>query len=547
VVAQPAPHAFRPAVIVAPVILNVTGAYSIETSSSPCTDGVLSTVRPLAERVKRPACRYTTQPFRARGIAITLESMPASGEAEFVVPTNEDEIARAELVHEPFFRALAALEGHEDGREWRALIAGLVTLRLADQRIASTEHGIRRRPQQVPDSGLTPDVPAEVIESARAAAGAVDDQDSVAGPLRALVQSASATIAADLPERLLAYAHALHADSRLPLAVDVYRMVLRVAAAPQPDGAPATRAFVPYAYDRLGRSLRLIGDLDGAIAAYQAGCGAAYLLGDGYAERLMRISRAKILMHLGNLPAAAAALDAIIRDAASTPHAGRESAGRSKSISARDRAEVLALARHDRGLIATMQHEFNLAAEQYFAAWRGYRDPDRRERVWVDLALNFAEMGQRDVAREAFLVLHATARRREVQFIAAANLLELAVFDGHEGLFEHYRHFLHEAERSGSLTAEVAAKFALYEGRGHARFGRSELARLAFQRALAIATRDRVNEVTIRADEALGALRVGQPVADWSAGAASISIPTSIERITRVVRRARRSAVVAPS
>ena len=86
-------------------------------------------------------------------------------------------------------------------------------------------------------------------------------------------------------------------------------------------------------------------------------------------------------MHLGNLPGAAAALDTIIRDAVALPDVGRRGTRKGKSLSESDRAEVLALARHDRGLVATMQHEFNLAAEQYFAAWRGYSDPNRRERV----------------------------------------------------------------------------------------------------------------------------------------------------------------------
>jgi tetratricopeptide (TPR) repeat protein len=529
------------------VVSIVTDAYSIETSRFPRTEGVLSSVRVLTERVKRPSCCYTTEPFRVCGIASTLKSMPASDEAEVAVLTSVHETARAELLHEPFFRALAALEGQEGGTEWRALIAGLVTLRLADMRIASAEYGLRRPLQLVPESGFTPDVPLEVIEAARAAAGAVDDHDSVAGPLRELVKASSAVIAGDLPERLLVYAHALHADSRWPLAADVYRTVLRSAAAPQADGAPAVQAFVPYVYDRLGRSLRMTGDLDGARAAYEAGCGAAHVLSDGYAERLMRISQAKILMHLGNLPAAAAALDEIIEDAAASLDAGRPRAGEGRSISVRDRAEIVARARHDRGLVATLQHEFNLAAEQYFAAWQAHRDPDERERVWVDLALNFSEMGQHDVAREAFVALYAMARRREVRLLAATNLLELAVLDGHERQFENYRRILHEAEHSGSLPAEVAAKFALYEGRGDARFGHPESARRAFERALAIATRHQVNEVTIRADEALAALRVGRPVADWSARMTPISITASVERITRVVRRARQSAVAAPS
>ncbi len=537
----------RPGIIVTPVISDVTGAYSVETSSSPCTDGVLSSVRVPAERVKRPSCCYTTEPFRACEIASTLEPMHASDEAEVAVLAGGHEPARAELLHEPFFRALAALQGYEGGSEWRALIAGLVTLRLADRRIASAEHGIRRRPQLVPESGFTPDVPREVIEAARAATGAVDDQDSVAGPLRELVQSAGAVIAGDLPERLLAYGHALHADSRWPLAADVYRTVLRFAAAPQPDGAPVVQPFLPHTYDRLGRSLRMMGDLDAARAAYEAGRAVARILGDDKAEQLIRISEAKILMHVGNLPAAAAALDAIVLDAkaakVSAQPLSKGTAGQKRDAeAASDALNVVALAQHDRAAVATLQHDLNFAAELYYSAWRAYRDPVRRERVWVDLALNFAAMGLRDIAREALLAVYAGAHRRETQLIAATNLLELAIVDGREDLFETYRLALRQAAGAATLPAELAAKIAFYEGRGEARFGRLDAATAAFERALTLAELHRVNEVTIRSDEALAAIRAGRPVGGWPTPAIAVSMTPSVERITRVVRRVRRRA-----
>ncbi len=531
------------------MVSNVTGAYSVETSRFPCTEGVLSSVRLLTERVKRPSCCYATEPFRVHGIASTLELMPASDETEVAVLTGGHETARAELLHEPFFRALAALEGQEGGSEWRALIAGLVTLRLADRRIASAEYGIRHRLQLVPESGFTADVPAEVIEAAHAATGAVDDHDSVAGPLRELVQSASAVIANNLPERLLAYAHALHADSRWPLAADVYRTVLRVAAAPQADGVSVLQAFVPHTYDRLGRSLRMVGDLDGARAAYDAGCRAADMLGDEHAERLMRISQTKMLMHLGNLPAAAAALDAIIRDARaaknSTPRVRPTYTGDNLDAGSGDPSDflnILALAHHDRGVVASRQGDFNVAAEHYYAAWRGYRDPDRRERACADFAQSLAEMGLYDAARDPLLLLYTGAHRREIRLIAATNLLELAVLEHREDLFESYRRTLHQAERAGVLPAEVAAKFALYEGRGEVRFGRPVAAATAFERALELAALNRVHEVTIRADEAIAALRSERAVHDWFPPITPVTMSRSVQRITRAVRRVRRRA-----
>jgi tetratricopeptide (TPR) repeat protein len=542
-------HAFRPGNTVTPLVSNVTGAYSVETSRFPCTEGVLSSVRLLTERVKRPSCCYATEPFRVHGIASTLELMPASDETEVAVLTGGHETARAELLHEPFFRALAALEGQEGGSEWRALIAGLVTLRLADRRIASAEYGIRQRLQLVPESGFTADVPAEVIEAAHAATGAVDNQDSVAEPLRELVQSASAVIASDLPERLLAYAHALHADSRWPLAADVYRTVLRFAAAPHADNAPAVRALVPHVYDRLGRSLRMTGDIDGAKAAYQAGRKVAWEIGDLIAEPLIRISEANVLMHVGNLPAAAATLDQIIEDATaakSPPHGlpsrAADRQARSAFHDSSDQLNVLALAHHDRAVVASRQGDFNVAAEHYYAAWRGYRDPVWRERACADFAQSLAEMGLYDAARDPLLLLYTRAHRREIRLIAATNLLELAVLERREDLFETYRCSLHEAARAGVLPAEVAAKFALYEGRGEVRFGRPDAAAAAFYRALELAALHQVHEVTIRADEAIAALKSERSARDWFPPITPVTMSRSVERITRTVRRIRRRA-----
>ena len=68
----------------------------------------------------------------------------------------------------------------------------------------------------------------------------------VASPLRELFQSASGVTASDIPQQLLAYGNALHADSRWPLAADVYRTLLQFADSPR-----AVRAIRD-----LGRSCR---------------------------------------------------------------------------------------------------------------------------------------------------------------------------------------------------------------------------------------------------------------------------------------------------
>jgi hypothetical protein len=207
-----------------------------------------------------------------------------------------------------------------------------------------------------------------------------------------------------------------------------------------------------------------------------------------------------------------------------------------------DVLNVFALAQHDRAAVATLQQDFNLAAELYYSAWCAYRDPVRRERVWLDLALNFSEMGLRDVAREALLVIYTKSHRGEARLIAATNLLEIAVADGREDLFNIYRIVLRDASDAGILPAELAAKVALYEGRGETRFGRLDAAVAAFERAIAVGVAHRVNEVTIRGDEELAAIRAGRLVSGWVTPAIAVPMTQSVVRITRVVSRVRRRA-----
>jgi tetratricopeptide (TPR) repeat protein len=460
-----------------------------------------------------------------------------------------DDGVHAALHHEPFFRALASLSGHEGEREWRAVLAGLVTLRLADRRLGCLEEGDAQTPRLVRPTGWTAGVPPDVIEAALAAVGEVNDQEAVAVSLRDLCRSASAAVAWDIPQQLLAYANALHADSRWQLAADVYRTVLRFTDSPRLDGASAIQPLIPHVYDRLGRSLRMMGDLEGAKVAYQAGRKVAQEIDDPISEQLIRISEANVLMHVGNLPAARAALDGIIRDvmAAQTSLHGlrpkvTEHAASGTLHDTSDQLNVLALAHHDRAVVASRQGDFNVATEHFFAAWRGYRNPARRERACADFAQSLAEMGLFDAARDPLLLLYTRGHSREIRLIAATNLLELAVLERREDLFESYRCTLHEAASAGLLPAEVAAKFALYEGRGEVRFGRPEAAAAAFERALELAALHRVHEVTIRADEAIAALRSERPARDWFPPITPVTMSRSVERITRAVRRARRRA-----
>src|ERR1700689_4859712 len=141
-------------------------------------------VRTLSGRVKRRPCRDATYLFRARGSIHSLRSIFPSDSEPMASENALREPVRAALRHEPFFKALAALGGHEGERDWRALTAGLVTLRVADRRLACVEDCGGLHPGPEPTRGLGAGVPSDVIEAARAAADSVDRRDVVASPLR---------------------------------------------------------------------------------------------------------------------------------------------------------------------------------------------------------------------------------------------------------------------------------------------------------------------------------------------------------------------------
>ncbi|HEX7942003.1 MAG TPA: hypothetical protein VF488_09370, partial [Gemmatimonadaceae bacterium] len=135
----------------------------------------------------------------------------------------------------------------------------------------------------------------------------------------------------------------------------------------------------------------------------------------------------------------------------------------------------------------------------------GMRDQVARDRVLADLAGTFFEIGLRSAARDANLVLAATAQEQYTRWVAMINLLEIASIDRSELIFEQYRREL----ATSDLPASLAAFYHFYVGQGYRMFERFDLARSSLERAVDIATRHQVNEVIFKAEQALGEIRAG--------------------------------------
>jgi tetratricopeptide (TPR) repeat protein len=373
------------------------------------------------------------------------------------------------LQHVPFFEALA--RATEDSAEWRLTSAGLVTLRLFDAWIVEGPSVVAA------DSwGL---------RAVREAIGAVDAGSSSRSILASVVDAMESAGAVRVPlvaPRLLAYARALQFDGRWELAADVHRTVLAHA-------HPVDEADIVIAANmQLGACLRTTAAWDEATTAYaRAGCVAA-MSGDIVNVLRSRVAEANLAKDRGNLPQAQMLLDETIREA-----------------TANRLADIRAVALHDRANIAVRRGEFEAAITMAYEALEGTSAPASRDRILSDIAVAFYELGMRSAARDAYLILAATAQEHYLRWAATINLMECAAADGREPMFEQYRRELADA----SLPVTLACQYNYYVGEGYRLFGRMEQARMALERALQLAEQHRLNEMMFRVEQSLESLKDG--------------------------------------
>ena len=368
------------------------------------------------------------------------------------------------LRHLPFFEALAGME--EGTPDWRAVTAGIGVLRLVDEWAAGTPpsrnrwgvHAVRMAIEAMPDG-----------RPARAVLGGLLELLSAGAPANADILAA----------RLLAYGHALDLDGRYALAADVFETLVALA-------GPAELPDVAYdASMRLGYCQRMLGRLEAAAGAYAAASAVAVHLGEPAKQLRVRVADAKMALARGNLPTAAAILDETI------------AAAQGPALN-----EVCAIALHDRAAVAFTAGQVETAVHFAYDALGRTGDSLGRDRVLSDLAAMFVQLGLRSAARDALLVLLATAQEQYTRWMASINLLELAALDGAETVFEQYRRELAAAP----LPVDLAASYHLVTGQGCRRFGRLEAARTALRTAGRLAEQHALHQLSFEAERELAAV-----------------------------------------
>ena len=334
------------------------------------------------------------------------------------------------LAHMPYFEQLSEL-AHESA-EWRAVSAALVVLRLFDSWM------------QGGASVVDPEAPG--LLAVRDQIASMDVRDSNRRLLVSIVDSmvtAQAPRIVTVAPRLMAYARALQHAAKWSLAADIYRTVLSYAT-PVEDSETVIGANM-----QLGRCLRVMAEWEEALACFGSASQVATLNGDMMSILRARIQEANIAIDRGNLPYAETLLDSTILQA-------KESG----------LSEIRATATHDRAHLALRRGKFDEAVVLQYEALKGVRNQMARDRVLNDLGASFVQLGVYSAARDAYLVVAATAQEQYMRWTATINLLDVAVYERREPVFEQYRRELEGAQ----LPPTLAPYYYLFVAQGYRAF-----------------------------------------------------------------------------
>jgi tetratricopeptide (TPR) repeat protein len=361
--------------------------------------------------------------------------------------------------HQVYFDTLGSMQ--EDSASWHTVFAGLSVLRLVD---AYTDTG----------SSVDPANWAQ-LHSVRTAIEGVSEGDTVRGVLTTVLEEVTKRGSIDdtVCRSLLDYGRALDYAAAWGLATDVFSTVAKLTR-PEKNAKLAVEAHVA-----VGGAARRSGDWEASARAYSQAAYIADTLGDRQGVLTVQVGIANTYLTRGNLPQAQSILDDVV-------------------VQARDQdlPEVQAIALHSRSALALRRGEKAEAVKLAHEALSLTTSPASRDTVLEDLAVAFSEIGMRDAARDAHLILASTAQLKWVRWQATINLMELASYDEMQDAFNSYAAEL----RKAPLGPWLKSHFLLFLGEGLERFERYEAAEQAFEETIAYAGANQIHSVTFKAE-----------------------------------------------
>lgn len=403
--------------------------------------------------------------------------------------------------HQVFFESLGALDASDPG--WSSPFAGLSVLRIVDSLAAAAD---------APNAAHR-----AAINAARATASSIREGD----PSRAillrifdLLEKPNGLTGA-LARELLAYGRSLDLEGRWPLAADVFGTVA------EKFRSRRNRAIVIESLTALGAAARNTGDWETSERSYAEAQHMADSAGDRARSLTAQVGIANSHVAHGNLPAANAELEEVFAEAGT---AGLQ--------------QVEAIALHTRAYLAIASGDYQNAVHYGYRSLELTIDETARDRILGDIAAAYAGLGLRETARDGFLIVAVTSPHQWVRWQATLNLMELAIEDGAERLFDDY----YAQVQSEPLDPRLRAFLLLLKARGFRTFGRAGSEAL-FAAAHEEATRHRLHQIAFEVEAE--AKRERQPVnVPGRATVAEFEVyPGELDRIAEVLMHLRKEVV----
>jgi hypothetical protein len=198
------------------------------------------------------------------------------------------------------------------------------------------------------------------------------------------------------------------------------------------------------------------------------------------------------------------------------------------------------MALHSRAAVAQRRGQHAEGLKLAHEALNLTKRASERDLVLEDIAGLFTELGLHDSARDAHMILAATAQTKFVRWTATLNLMELAGLDGMEDAFDAYAKELADAP----LGFWVRSHYLLFLGEGLVRFGRLEAAEQALREAAAFAQANQVHQVVFKSQDVLAGVRsTPRPAGPFAAPASWI--PEEVAPVVATISELRKAALAA--
>src|SRR5688572_19942515 len=367
--------------------------------------------------------------------------------------------------HQVYFDTLGS--HHEDSASWRSVFAGLSVLRLVDSYVDA-------------GAGSAPPNWAQ-LHTVRAAVDDVPEGDSVRAVLSCALDELTTrgTVDETVCTALMSYGRVLDYEASWGLAADVFATVARIA---RPERFPR---LAVEAYIALGGVARRNGDWEASARAYSQAAYIADTLGDRAGVLTVQVGIANTYLAKGNLPQAQVILDDV-------------------RMQARDAhlPEVEGFALHSQASAAQTRGDYAEGIKLAYEAYNLCHKPADRDLVLADIAACLSSLGMRDAARDAHMILVATAQAKRARWQATINLLELA---GQDGMNEQVDAYASELRRA-PMGPWLQAHFLLILGESLGRLERFDEAQEILTQAEEFASANQIHRVAFHAATAISEL-----------------------------------------